>query len=133
MLRGITHQHIVKLEDVFMDDSNVYIVLELVRGGDLFDRIVNRGCYKESTARKLMWAVLIAVKYLHDKDIVHRDLKPENILLVSPDNDVDVKITDFGLAKRTNQDGLKTFCGCVRAMYLPSYGPFLLLITVWAN
>ncbi len=118
----------MKLEDVFMDASNVYIILELVRGGDLFDRIVNRGCYKESTARKLMWSVLIAVKYLHDKDIVHRDLKPENILLMSPTNDVDVKITDFGLAKRTNQDGLKTFCGY--AMLLPIYPT---CITVWAK
>ncbi len=131
MLRSITHQNIVKLEDVFMDDSNIYIVLELVRGGDLFDRIVNRGCYKESTARKLMWVVLIAVKYLHNNEIVHRDLKPENILLVSPNNDVDVKITDFGLAKRANQDGLKTFCGCVPCCCLPIYPPCT--ITVWAN
>ena len=56
--------------------------------------------------------MLQAVKYLHSKDIVHRDLKPENILLVSEDDDVEVKISDFGLAKQTTTgEGLKTFCG----------------------
>lgn len=56
--------------------------------------------------------VLTAVAYLHSLDIVHRDLKPENILLVSDDDDTNVKITDFGLAKRESAaDGLKTFCG----------------------
>ena len=85
--------------------------MELVRGGDLFDRIVEKGKYTEGEARLVMQKVLSAVKYLHSKDIIHRDLKPENILLMEPNNDTEVKITDFGLAKRTNQEGLKTFCG----------------------
>lgn len=55
--------------------------------------------------------MLSAVGYLHSKQIVHRDLKPENILLMSQSNDYGIKITDFGLAKRTNKDGLRTFCG----------------------
>jgi serine/threonine protein kinase len=111
MLREIEHPFIIKLEDVFLDDKHVYIVLELVRGGDLFDRIVDRGRYSEDDARELMVRVLTSVSYLHSKDIVHRDLKPENILLVSKENHYDVKITDFGLAKQANKDGLKTFCG----------------------
>ena len=51
------------------------------------------------------------LKYLRDLDIIHRDLKPENILLSSVSSDTDVILTDFGLAKRANQEGLKTFCG----------------------
>ena len=49
--------------------------------------------------------------YLEEKNFIHRDLKPENILLTHPHDDCDIKLTDFGLAKRANQDGLKTFCG----------------------
>ena len=52
-----------------------------------------------------------AVSYLHDRQIIHRDLKPENILLVSGDDDYSIKVTDFGLAKKANKEGLRTFCG----------------------
>ncbi len=85
--------------------------MELVNGGDLFDRIIERGKFNEENARFVMHKILDAVKYLHSNNIIHRDLKPENILLVSDSSDIDIKITDFGLAKRTNRDGLKTFCG----------------------
>lgn len=56
--------------------------MELVKGGDLFDRIIDKGRYSEPEAREVMRMLLEAVKYLHSKGIVHRDLKPENILLV---------------------------------------------------
>ena len=111
MLRSLDHPYIVKLEDVFTSSSAIYLVMELLNGGDLFDRIVARGRYQEVQARRVMRRILAAVGYLHSKHIVHRDLKPENILLVSVGSDVDIKITDFGLAKRTNKDGLRTFCG----------------------
>ncbi|CBJ28013.1 Chk2, checkpoint kinase [Ectocarpus siliculosus] len=111
MLKRVDHEYIIKLEDIFQTDQAVYLVMDLVSGGDLFDRIVEKGVYAEDLAQELLFRVLTAVEYLHSQDIVHRDLKPENILLVGRDNDVDVKITDFGLAKRANKEGLKTFCG----------------------
>eukprot|EP00752_Nemacystus_decipiens_P011211 g9962.t1 len=111
MLKRVDHEYIIKLEDIFQTDQAVYLVMDLVSGGDLFDRIVEKGVYAEDLAQELLFRVLTAVDYLHSQDIVHRDLKPENILLVGRDNDVDVKITDFGLAKRANKEGLKTFCG----------------------
>ena len=64
--------------------------MELLEGGDLFDRIVERIRYTEDNARKVMFQILTAVHYLHSKRIVHRDLKPENILLVSAKDDTKV-------------------------------------------
>jgi hypothetical protein len=78
----------------------------------LFDRIVHKGKYSEDQARRVMRRLLAAVYYLHeDKNVVHRDLKPENILMLSKESDIDIQVTDFGLAKAVNSDGLKTFCG----------------------
>ena len=84
--------------------------MELVTGGDLFDRIVKLGRYNEVEARSLMQNILEVICYLHQKDIVHRDIKPENILLVYENNNTVIKVTDFGLAKSV-ADGLHTYCG----------------------
>jgi serine/threonine protein kinase len=113
MLQSIDHPYIVKLIDVFVHPGKaVYLVMELLNGGDLFDRIVEKGRYTETESRQVMRRIMAAVYYLHqERDIVHRDLKPENILLASRTNDIIVKITDFGLAKSITDDGLKTFCG----------------------
>jgi serine/threonine protein kinase len=117
ILKSLSHPYIVKLYDVFVDmyAKCVYLVMELVKGGDLFDRIVSQpeGHYHETSARRIMRRLLSPVVYLHSCGIVHRDLKPENILCSSTDlsDDCGIKITDFGLAKQLTADGLKTFCG----------------------
>jgi serine/threonine protein kinase len=83
--------------------------MELVKGGDLFDCIVEKERYTQVEARRTMRRLLAAVYYLHEhRNIVHRDLKPENVLCSSPTH---VKLADFGLAKIVKTDGLKTFCG----------------------
>ena len=99
LLRSLAHRHIIRLKDIFADDEHLYIVMELVRGGDLFDRIVARGRYSEQQAKLLVKNLLDALHYLHSHDIMHRDLKPENILLEDADDDINVKITDFGLVR----------------------------------
>ena len=112
ILRTLEHPYIVELTDVYITRDTLYLVMELLKGGDLFDRIVAKGCYSETDSRRVMRRLLSAVHYLHEEqNIVHRDIKPENILLSSRDNDVDVKLTDFGLAKTCKDEGLKTFCG----------------------
>lgn len=114
ILQSLDHPYIIKLIDVFIHPNKkaVYLVMELVQGGDLFDRIVQKGRYTEIESRRTMRRLLAAIYYLHeDRDVVHRDLKPENILCVSRHDDVHVKLTDFGLAKSITEDGLKTFCG----------------------
>jgi serine/threonine protein kinase len=113
ILQSLDHPYIVKLLDVFVHPGKaVYLVMELLQGGDLFDRIVRKGKYSELESRRIMRRMLAALHYLHQqRDIVHRDLKPENILCVSKSDDITVKLTDFGLAKSITEDGLKTFCG----------------------
>lgn len=110
LLQSLDHPYIVQLIDVFVKPGDaMYIVMELVKGGDLFDKICNKGKYSELEARRAMRRLLTAVFYLHEHcNIVHRDLKPENILCSSI---VNIKLADFGLAKIVKSDGLKTFCG----------------------
>jgi calcium/calmodulin-dependent protein kinase I len=111
ILKSIDHPNIIKYVDDFEDEDNVYVCLELMGGGELFDRIVKKLQYCESEARDLVVAILTAIKHLHDKDIVHRDLKPENLLLLNMTDDTSVKIADFGFAKVTNGFSLTTQCG----------------------
>ena len=113
ILKSLNHPYIVQLLDVFYHPGKaIYLLMELLGGGDLFDRIVEKSRYSEMDSRRIMRRLLSAVFYLHEEcDIVHRDLKPENILCVSRTNDIFVKLSDFGLAKSITEDGLKTFCG----------------------
>eukprot|EP00616_Rhizochromulina_sp_CCMP1243_P018187 CAMPEP_0118968448 /NCGR_PEP_ID=MMETSP1173-20130426/5669_1 /TAXON_ID=1034831 /ORGANISM="Rhizochromulina marina cf, Strain CCMP1243" /LENGTH=571 /DNA_ID=CAMNT_0006917563 /DNA_START=117 /DNA_END=1832 /DNA_ORIENTATION=+ len=111
LLRDISHRGVISARDVFRDTNHLFFIMELVEGGDLFDRIVDKHKmgYPETLAREAMLGVMEAVEFLHRQGIVHRDLKPENILLVSRHSDTDIKLTDFGLAKRG--ETCRTFCG----------------------
>jgi serine/threonine protein kinase len=113
ILQELDHPYIVKLYDVFLHPGvALYLVMELMAGGDLFDRIVSKEKYTEVESRRTMRRLLNAVYYLHEcMSLVHRDLKPENILCKNRHSDMDVAITDFGVAKQVQRDGLKTFCG----------------------
>ena len=105
------HPHIVRLYDVFDTAKDLYLVMELVTGGELFDHLVSKGPYSEKEAAGHIKAVAEAVQYLHSKNIVHRDLKPENLLLTSKGKGAQIKVADFGLAKLTDGGILKTVCG----------------------
>ena len=113
ILRRLNHPCIIHVYDVYDTPEAVYIVLELVEGGELFDRIVANGQFDEKTTKFLFRQMCLGVKYLHEQSITHRDLKPENVLLTSPDTtETLVKITDFGLSRFINETSLmKTFCG----------------------
>jgi calcium/calmodulin-dependent protein kinase I len=115
ILMNVEHPNIVSLLDVFEDNDRVYLIMELMNGGELFDRICNDfpNGYSEKQSSVLIKKIIEAVKYLHDKGIIHRDLKPENLLFSSPDKyDAEIKISDFGLAKIWSGDMLvKTACG----------------------
>ncbi|XP_002739437.1 serine/threonine-protein kinase Chk2-like [Saccoglossus kowalevskii] len=112
ILKELDHPCIISIEDVFETDDVLYIILELVEGGELFDRVVNSGKIDESTAKLMFYQMLVSTKYLHDRRITHRDLKPENVLLASDAHEPLIKITDFGLSKFVGEHSLmKTLCG----------------------
>jgi len=97
ILRQLKHPHIVNLKEVVTAADNTYIVMELLSGGELFNRIVDKGSYQEKEAADLFAQILLSLEYLHSRNIVHRDVKPENILFVSSESS-DMKLIDFGYA-----------------------------------
>lgn len=112
VLHKIKHPNIVALDDIYESAGHLYLIMQLVSGGELFDRIVEKGFYTERDASRLIFQVLDAVKYLHDLGIVHRDLKPENLLYYSLDEDSKIMISDFGLSKMGDASTvLSTACG----------------------
>jgi pSer/pThr/pTyr-binding forkhead associated (FHA) protein len=113
VLTGLDHPGIVKAYDWFETEQSLYLVMELLEGGDLLQCIVEGGCFAENRARQLFRQLCEAIAYLHEKDIVHRDLKPENILLTSKDRDtMCLKLADFGLARKNMKSrDCRTFCG----------------------
>lgn len=112
VMKLLKHRNIVKLREVLQSSKHIYIVLELVTGGELFDRIVQAKRFEESVARRYFQQLITGVHYCHSQGISHRDLKPENLLL--DENDM-LKISDFGLSALSSGDAegklLQTTCG----------------------
>lgn len=112
VLSRVDHPNCIKLLAVYITARKVYIVTELVSGGELLDRVTANGNYTEKDAAKLIKQVLDGVAYLHSKGIVHRDLKLENMIMMNEREDSPVKIADFGLSKFFSSDQvLSTMCG----------------------
>ncbi|XP_059925138.1 calcium/calmodulin-dependent protein kinase type 1D-like [Gadus macrocephalus] len=111
VLRKIKHENVVSLEDFYESRTHYYLVMELVSGGELFDRILEKGMYTEKDASLVVRQVLEAVSYLHDNNIVHRDLKPENLLYHNMDANSKIMISDFGLSKMSEHGVMFTACG----------------------
>ncbi|EAT88407.2 hypothetical protein SNOG_04647 [Parastagonospora nodorum SN15] len=99
MLQRMKHPHIVKFHDWFESRDKYYIVTQLATGGELFDRICEKGKFTEKDAAETIRQVLEAVNYLHENNVVHRDLKPENLLYLTRDAHSSLVLADFGIAK----------------------------------
>ncbi|PIN14785.1 Ca2+/calmodulin-dependent protein kinase, EF-Hand protein superfamily [Handroanthus impetiginosus] len=92
------HKNIVTIKGAYEDPLYVHIVMELCAGGELFDRIIQRGHYSERKAAQLTKIIVGVVEACHSLGVMHRDLKPENFLLVNKDDDFSLKAIDFGLS-----------------------------------
>jgi calcium-dependent protein kinase len=90
--------NVVQIKDTYEDPMFVHLVMELCEGGELFDRIVERGQYSEKEAANLIKNIIGVVEYCHSLGVMHRDLKPENFLFDKPGDDAKLKTTDFGLS-----------------------------------
>ncbi|KQK23855.1 calcium-dependent protein kinase 7 isoform X2 [Brachypodium distachyon] len=92
------HKNVVSIKDVYEDGQAVHIVMELLAGGELFDRIKGKGYYSELKAAEIIKIVISIVAMCHSLGVMHRDLKPENFLLLDKDDDLSIKAIDFGLS-----------------------------------
>lgn len=99
------HPNIVRLCEVFQDQLHVYLVMELLSGGELLERIRRKQHFSESEASVIMRRLLSAVSYMHQSGVVHRDLKPENLLFADEGEDAPIKVIDFGFARLRPPEG----------------------------
>ncbi|KAF5802870.1 putative protein kinase CAMK-CAMKL-CHK1 family [Helianthus annuus] len=110
IMKIVRHPNIVRLHEVLSSQTKIYIILEFVTGGELFDRIVHKTKLSENEARGYFQQLIDAVAHCHSKGVYHRDLKPENLLLDSRER---LKVSDFGLSALPQEgvDLLHTTCG----------------------
>ena len=99
VLKFLHHPNIIHLEDTFETSDRIYIIMERMMGGELFDYVVEKGTLSEIEASTIVRKITSAVAHMHGMNIIHRDLKPENLLLTHKGPNPEVKIIDFGLAK----------------------------------
>ncbi|XP_004303728.1 PREDICTED: calcium-dependent protein kinase SK5-like isoform 2 [Fragaria vesca subsp. vesca] len=92
------HPHVVRIRGTYEDPGSVHLVMDLCKGGELFDRIVKKGHYSEREAAKLIKTIVGVVETCHSLGVMHRDLKPENFLFDNDEEDSTLKATDFGLS-----------------------------------
>ncbi|KAL7405342.1 hypothetical protein ABVT39_027477 [Epinephelus coioides] len=134
VLRKVKHPNIIMLIEEVDTPSELYLVMELVKGGDLFDAITSSAKYTERDASVMVYNLAEALKYLHSTNIVHRDIKPENLLVFEyPNGTKSLKLGDFGLA--TVVEGpLYTVCGTPTyvAPEIISESGYGLKVDIWA-
>ncbi|GMI02472.1 hypothetical protein TrVE_jg11965 [Triparma verrucosa] len=112
VLQSVKHENIVFLNEIFDTKQNLYMVMEVCAGGELFDRITEKDHYSENEARFALRQIAMALEYCHERNIVHRDLKPENLLYGDDTEEATLKLADFGLAKLLdNETMLHAQCG----------------------
>ncbi|XP_072971252.1 CBL-interacting protein kinase 8-like isoform X1 [Typha angustifolia] len=110
IMKLVRHPNVVRLHEVLASRTKIYIILEFITGGELFDKIVRKGKLSEADSRRYFQQLIDGVDFCHSKGVYHRDLKPENLLLDSQGN---LKISDFGLSALPDQGVslLRTTCG----------------------
>eukprot|EP00906_Rhabdomonas_costata_P026410 RCo037610 len=113
----LSHRYVISLAEVFETKEALYLVMELLLGGELEARLRKIGHFPESITKRLVRNILLAVEYIHRQGIVHRDLKPANMLLANDSENSEVKLADFGFAVLIGNDAcLQACCGTTAYM-----------------
>ncbi|XP_005083070.1 ribosomal protein S6 kinase alpha-2 isoform X2 [Mesocricetus auratus] len=119
LLRYGQHPNIITLKDVYDDGKYVYLVMELMRGGELLDRILRQRCFSEREASDVLYTTARTMDYLHSQGVVHRDLKPSNILYMDESgNPESIRICDFGFAKQLRAENGLLMTPCYTANFV---------------
>ena len=104
LLKKLDHPNVLRVYEAFEDNVYIYIVTELLSGGELFERVLHEGQINENRTSDIIRQTLTALSYCHSNMLAHRDIKPQNILLESKEGETFVKLIDFGLAKFYTKD-----------------------------
>ncbi|XP_039368926.1 death-associated protein kinase 2-like isoform X1 [Mauremys reevesii] len=136
ILQQLEHPNILRLHDLFASKAEMVLILELIRGGELFDFIAEKETLTEAEAIEFLQQILQGVAYMHGRHIAHFDLKPENIMLLEKDvPNPKIKIIDFGLAQKL-EDGVtfKSLCGTPQyiAPEVINYEPLSSATDMWS-
>jgi serine/threonine protein kinase len=107
-----SHPNIVKLHEIYDTPKKLHIVMEVVTGGQLLERLATKGLYSEAVTAQCIRSIAEAISYCHSRNVVHRDLKPENILLSDDTDDAVIKLADFGLSKLYSTEAEMMFTQC---------------------
>ncbi|XP_062456571.1 ribosomal protein S6 kinase alpha-3 isoform X3 [Rhea pennata] len=119
LLRYGQHPNIITLKDVYDDGKYVYVVTELMKGGELLDKILRQKFFSEREASAVLFTITKTVEYLHAQGVVHRDLKPSNILYVDESgNPESIRICDFGFAKQLRAENGLLMTPCYTANFV---------------
>uniref|UniRef100_A0A8C1QDE9 non-specific serine/threonine protein kinase n=1 Tax=Cyprinus carpio TaxID=7962 RepID=A0A8C1QDE9_CYPCA len=119
LLRYGQHPNIITLKDVYDEGRSVYLVTELLKGGELLDKILRQKFFSEREASAVLYTITKTVEYLHAQGVVHRDLKPSNILYVDESGDPEsIRICDFGFAKQLRAENGLLMTPCYTANFV---------------
>ena len=103
-MKRLDHRNILKLHDLLETDHSIYMVVDLLEGGNLIDKMRNKNDITMREIIEFMKGILKALRHMHEKKIMHRDLKPENILFRKEDSMKEVILVDFGLATFVDEE-----------------------------
>lgn len=99
-LKNLDHPNVIRLIGCYDDKDKYFLIMQYCRGGTLFNRIAQEENMSEMTAAKIFSQILRAIRFCHDNGMSHRDIKPENFMFESNDINSNLKLIDFGLAKK---------------------------------
>lgn len=134
ILKKLDHPNILKCFEIFEDNTKYYVATEYCSGGDLFEQITSMKSFNEGKVAKILFQLLSAVSYCHEKNIIHRDIKPENIFLLNTDTQIQIKLGDFGSSCIVNPGSSPK--GCYGSSYYISpevlTGPYTEKCDLWS-